>query len=209
MSEQTDLSTIPVEGSSPWSRIGAGAVVIHDGRLVCNDNMPDSFIAYEGLLGQIEAEHRVEVRASVNVISNLGGQGAVIEISRPGLELIVQLHPDRVDVAEREGRRLRWIGTAPADLSRESEIVVRKASSSDDERETLSVEIDGAEILSCAGRGAGTLGVGRVIFGSLGYKSFGASRWGWIAVDAEAPDLGPAVPGDVSSFGSIKSGFRR
>ena len=205
----TDLSTFPVEGNETWQKIGAAPVLHFEGRLVCNDNRPDAYVAFQGLLGEIDAAHAIEVRASMDVISNLGGLAGVLEISRPGLELVVQLHPDRIDVTEREGRRLRWLATAPADLSEESELVVRRESSLADPRETLTVSVDGVEILRTAGNARGTLGVGRVVFGSLGYNSMGATRWSRIEVDAITPDVDPAVPTDVRSFGRLKAAFDR
>lgn len=209
VAESTQLSSLPVEGVSPWTRIGDAPAFVFEGDLYCNDNRADAYIGYQGMLGQLEAEHEIEVRAEVEVFANLGGQGAVIEVSRPGLELIVQLYPDRVAIAEREGRDLRWLATASASLIGKSIVTVRKASSLDDVRETLVVHVNDVEVVRAVGHGRGRLGVGRVIFGSLGYESMGATAWTWIDVRAEAPTIETALPEDASSFGALKSGFLR
>jgi len=209
--ESTPLSSLPDETGGVWSRIGTAPTFVIGDRLICNDNSTGAYVAYQGMLGQIEAEHTVTVRTSMDVISNIGGQGAVIEISRPGLELIVQLFPDRVTLVEREDRGLRFIATATATLEVESEVMVRKASSREDGRETLTVWIDGNQVLRGTGSARGQLGIGRVIFGSLGYQAYGATRWSWIEVEAVAPDVdqGSSVPTEGRSFGSLKSEFLR
>lgn len=205
----TDLSALPVDGGEGWEKIGDGPVIHVDGWLVCNDNDATEYVAFQGLLGDVQAEHDVIVRTSMDVLANFGGQGAMIELSRPGLELIVQLYPDRVEVLERQGRDLRWLGGAPADLSVESVVELHKASSLGDPRETLTLRVDDVALVRVAGQGEGSLGVGRVVFGSMGYPDTGITRWHWIEVVAEAPTTDTTVPTDARSFGSLKAAFDR
>ncbi|HKK71553.1 MAG TPA: hypothetical protein VKA86_10075 [Candidatus Krumholzibacteria bacterium] len=205
--DRTEMTQVPDASNSPWSRIGTAHAFLHEGTLVCNDNMGDGFIAFQGMLGQLQAEHAVEFRAAVKVHSNIGGQGAVVEVSRPGLELIVQLHHDRVDVAERSGGELRWVASAPASLVDERVLRIRKNSRIEDPDETLTVWVDGTEVLRARGNGSGTLGVGRVVFGSLGYQSMGATQWRWIELDAEPLSADTVVPTETRSFGALKSEF--
>jgi hypothetical protein len=207
MDDRTEMTQIPDGSNSPWSRIGTAHALLHEGTLVCNDNMGDGYIAFQGMLGELQAEHTVEFRAAVKVHSNIGGQGAVVEISRPGLELIVQLHHDRVDVAERADGYLRWVATAPASLTEEHVLRIRKNSVREDSDETLTVWVDGVQVLQARGLAAGTLGVGRVAFGSLGYQSMGATQWRWVELDAEPVSADTAVPVETRSFGALKSEF--
>lgn len=207
MDDRTEMTQIPDASNSPWSRIGTAHALLHEGTLVCNDNMGDGYIAFQGMLGELRAEHAVEFRAAVKVHSNIGGQGAVVEISRPGLELIVQLHHDRVDVAERDDGFLRWVATAPTSMTEEHVLRVRKNSVHEDPDETLTVWVDGVEILRARGLATGTLGVGRVAFGSLGYQSMGATQWRWVELEAEPVDADTAVPVETRSFGSLKNEF--
>ena len=204
----TDLSSLPDSGSSDWTRVGTAHVLVYEGLLVLNDNMVDGFVAYQGYLGQLRAEHEIEVETSMYVMSNIGGLGAVLEVSRPGQEMIVQLFPDRVAVAEREaGGRLRWITTVPVRLDEECRVRVQKASVIEDPSETLRVYVDDTLIVECTGRGAGELDIGRVVFGSLGYGSMGASFWRWIDVRATTPEPGTMVDTETRSFGALKGAF--
>jgi hypothetical protein len=129
--EMTSFSSgLPEETGSSWTRVGTGhALVLSGGELLLNDNSAGFLVAYQGLLGRLEAVHDVFFRGEVRVISNLGGEAALIEISRPGLEVLVQLFPEGIVVMERAGRDApRWLGSAAVDLSDFHEIEVHKTS---------------------------------------------------------------------------------
>ncbi len=209
---RTEFGVLPEEGpGSLWARIGgAPAFVIGGQELVLNDNTQGDYVAYQALVGQIRATDRVRLAARVRVLSNIGGLGALIEISRPGLERVVQLYPDHIEVYERaQGRTMHWLGGAPAALATGAEVVVTKASSSEDPNEALVVTIDGLEVLRVAGREEGELGLGRVVFGSLGYGDFGATGWTWVELRVDPMETGGRVAVESSTVGALKGRYRR
>lgn len=200
-------SGLPEDTGSIWTRIGTGPVLLVDGQdLLVNDNSGAELVAYQGLLGLLDARHDVVFRGEVLVLSNIGGDGALIEISHPGLEIIVQLYRDHLSVLERVGAdETHWLGSADVDLERFREIAIHKTSSVADGGELVSVAIDGATLLTVQPRAAGELSVGRVLFGSMGYADMGATLWRWVEVDAELKD--PLTPVSSASVGELKARF--
>lgn len=200
----------PDQISSDWSKMGEGAALVLTGpELLLNDNSQGALIAYQGLLGQIEAEHSVVVRAELKVYSNFGGRGAVLEVSRPGVEVILRLFPDQIVLMERAGRNgPRWLGSASVDLSSFAEVEISKASINEDEDETIRVSVNGVKVIEAAPFGGGELGVGRVAFGSLGYADIGASVWRWMDLEVNYVDSGGhLIPTNSASFGQLKSQY--
>lgn len=209
-SEYTGFSSgLPEDTGSTWVRIGTGPVLLLDrGELLVNDNSGGEVVAYQGLLGRIEAAHDLVFRGEVQVLSNLGGNAALVEVSRPGLEVIVQLYRDHVAVLERvDASSTRWLGSAPVDLERFREISVRKTSSSSPGAEEVIVEVDRVELLRVQPRAEGTLGLGRVLFGSMGYADMGATLWRWVEVEAQLEQVG--TPVESATLGGLKSRFVR
>ena len=200
-------SGLPEETGSSWTRLGTGyALILSGGELLLNDNSTGFLVAYQGLLGRIEAVHDVFFRGEVRVISNLGGEAALIEISRPGMEVLVQLYPEGIVVMERSGRDApRWLGSADVDLSGFREVEVHKTSIFSQEPEQVIVSVDGAELLRVQPRGTGDLALGRVLFGSLGYADVGATMWRWVEVQAQLEEQ--KVPVEPSSIGRLKARF--
>jgi hypothetical protein len=203
----TQFAALPEQSGSPWTRIGtAPAMVIEGNRLFLNDNTSAARIAYQTLLGEIEAPDRVVISTRVQVLSNFDGDGALMEISRPGLEIVLRLRPDRVDLMERVGRReMRWLASAVVDLSAERDLSFTKSAVDEEGAEWATVGVDGVEILRERPRGGGELGVGRVLIGSLSYPSFGASIWNWIDLELSRVDTGTLVPVEATSMSQLKS----
>lgn len=200
-------SGLPEDTGSSWSRVGTGHALLVEDELLLNDNSTAHLIAYQGLLGRIEAVHDVAFRAELKVVSNLGGDGALIEVSRPGMEVLVQLYPEGIVVLEREGRDgERWLGSVDADLSEYREVSVHKTSRHHPDGEQVAVAIDGVEVLRVTPHGTGDLDVGRVLFGSLGYLDFGATLWRWVEVDAHLDQQ--KTPADTGTVGRLKGRFR-
>jgi hypothetical protein len=197
-----------------WTRLGnAGAAVLpgpEGMELLVNDNSPGDCIAFQTLLGEIEPGHRATVNTRVRVLNNLGEHSVMIEVSRPGLELLVRLDIDRIEVHERRGGRdTFWLGGADADLSVYREVRVTKLGRAEDPRESLVVEVDGVEILRVAGRGDGALGVGRIVFGSLDYPSLGASVWRWVEVSIVPVAADGSLGADGASMSELKARYLR
>lgn len=194
-----------------WSRIGSsGVLVTEQGELLVNDNSSGDCIAFQSLLGEIEAGHRVTVSARMRVLTHFGGDTSLIEISRPGLELLVRFTRDRIEVLERRaGREPYWLGGAAVDLTLDRELRVTKLAVTEDPLESVVVEIGDVELLRVAGRGDGELGVGRIVFGSLDYPSIGASVWTRFDVSVEpiAPQGG--VRAEQQNVGVLKASYRR
>ncbi len=192
--------------TAPWERVGAGhTLVMNDESLLINDNSRSDNIAFQTLLGEIKAEHRVTLQARVKVLSNLQGQGATMEIARPGVEVIVRLYPDRVELVERRGREFRWLAGAPLDLSEYRELEFVKTASDGNAPEPFSLFVDGERVLQATPQGGGELGVGRLLVGSLSMLDIGASQWDWLSYRVESGPAGVTVIRD--SFGAIKARF--
>ena len=198
---------LPDETGSSWTRVGTGHALILDGdQLLLNDNSAGHLISYQGLLGQIEDVHDVVLQAEVKVVSNVGGDGALLEISRPGMELVVQLFPEGIVLMERDGREgERWLGSADADFSDFRVLSVHKTSRHHPDGEHVTVSVDGQQLLRATPHGTGELDVGRVLFGSLGYPDFGATLWRWIEVDAHLDQQ--KIPNGSGSVGRLKGSF--
>lgn len=209
--QRTDFDVLPEKAVQPWSRVGDGHRMILEEAggpvLLLNDNDAAERIAYQSVVGEIEAAHRIRVRARVRVLSNGDGDGALLEVSRPGMEVLVRLRTDRIDVVERlDGRQFRWLGSSPVDLTEYRELEVTKAALDEAGLETVRVAVDGQEILRVRPRGGGGLDVGRVLLGSLSYPSYGATLWQWIDVELWATSAeGSAVSVEKSSVGSLKA----
>ena len=206
--EMTSFSSgLPEETGSSWTRVGTGhALILSGGELLLNDNSAGFLVAYQGLLGRLEAVHDVFFRGEVRVISNLGGEAALIEISRPGMEVLVQLFPAGIVVRERAGRdEPRWLGSAEVDLSDFREIEVHKTSVFSPDPEQVIVSVDGVELLRVQPRATGDLALGRVLFGSLGYADLGATIWRWVEVQAQLEEQ--KIPVQWSSVGRLKARF--
>lgn len=206
--EMTSFSSgLPEETGSSWTRVGTGhALILSGGELLLNDNSAGFLVAYQGLLGRLEAVHDVFFRGEVRVISNLGGEAALIEISRPGMEVLVQLFPAGIVVVERAGRdEPRWLGSAEVDLSDFREIEVHKTSVFSPDPEQVIVSVDGVELLRVQPRATGDLALGRVLFGSLGYADLGATIWRWVEVQAQLEEQ--KIPVQWSSVGRLKARF--
>ena len=205
---RTEFEQYPEDAGSLWSRVGSGHALLLDGEMVLNDNSQGSCIAYQALVGQIQADHRVVLEARVRVLSNIGGMAAMVEISRPGAELVVQLHSEQIVVMERAAdRELRWLASTPVDLGAPFDLRLTKAAVTEDPAETLTVEVDGQAVLSCRARGLGELGTGRVVFGSLGYPDMGASGWFWVDLAVEQIEVSGVVGVEATSLGSLKGRF--
>jgi hypothetical protein len=199
---------IPEDTGSSWTRVGTGHVLLmEEGELLINDNSPGTVVAYQGLLGRIEASHDVVFRGELKVLSNIGGEAALIEISRPGMELLVQLHPDRITVVERSSREPgRWLGSAPVDLTDFREIEIHKSSDAGSGPERLTVSVGGNELITVSPRGTGDMGLGRVLFGSLGYSDLGATIWRWVEVQAVYEEQ--KTPTTAATVGQLKARFQ-
>lgn len=194
-----------------WSRIGTSGVLVTDqGELLVNDNSSGDCIAFQSLLGEIEAGHRVMVSARMRVLTNFGGETSLIEISRPGLELLVRFTPDRVEVLERRGgREPYWLAGAAVDLTEDRKLRVTKLAVTEDPLESLVIEIQDVEVLRVAGRGNGQLGVGRIVFGSLDYPSYGASVWTRFDVSVVPIEPQGSVRTEHQNLGALKASYRR
>ena len=85
VAERTAFSSgLPEDTGSTWTRIGTGhALLSSGGELILNDNSAGHLIAYQGFLGLLEAGHEVAFRAEVQIVSNIGGEAVLVEISRP------------------------------------------------------------------------------------------------------------------------------
>jgi len=200
-------SGLPEETGSSWTRVGTGhALLLPGGELLLNDNSAGFLVAYQGLLGRIEAVHDIYFRSELRVISNLGGEAALIEISRPGMEVLVQLYPEGIVVVERAGRDApKWLGSVNVDLSDFHEVEVHKTSIFNPEPEQIIVSVDGIELLRVHPRATGDMALGRVLFGSLGYSDLGATIWRWVEVQAQLEEQ--KTPAARSSIGQMKARF--
>lgn len=207
--ERFDMTELPDDAvSSPWTRLGgAPAFLSADGTLVINDNSTSDKIAFQALLGEVEADHRVVLSGRVKVLANEQGDAVTLEVARPGLEAVVRLFADRIELAERRAEgQMRWHGSAPVDLTGFHEISLEKASRAADAHETLSVSVDGQVVLTARPRAEGQLGVGRLVVGSLSYVATGASQWDWWAYRVER-DTGQ-LAAEVTTMGALKSRYR-
>lgn len=202
-----DMAVLPDQASSSWSRVGEGAsFLLPDNTLVVNDNSPSDRIGYQTLLGEVEAAHRVSLSARVKVLSNLGGDAVTMEIARPGLEIVLQLHPQNLVLLERQGTgNYRYLGSAAVDLTDFRDVLLQKASAAEHEKERLVVLVDGVPVIEAAPQGGGRLGVGRLLLGSTSYADMGASFWDWVSYRLETVDAGVAT--STTSFGRLKSRF--
>lgn len=198
-----------------WSRIGSsGVLVTADGELLVNDNSPGDCIAFQSLLGEIEAAHRVTATVRMRVLTHFGGDTSLIEISRPGLEMLVRFTRDRVEILERrDGREPYWLGGAAVDLLDDRELRVTKLAVTEDPLESVIVEVingdSAVELLRVAGRGNGQLGVGRILFGSVDYPSYGASVWTRFDVSVVPIEPQGGVRTEQQSVGALKASYRR
>lgn len=207
--QRTLFEALPEASATPWSKVGSAPSMILEeaSALLLNDNDAGDRVAYQSMVGRVEASHRVRVQARVKVVANSDGDAALIELSRPGLEVLVRLRPDRIDVLERlEGRQTRWLGSAAADLTDYRLIEVEKAAIGEGGQEVVRVLFEGEEILSVQPQGGGELDVGRILMGSLSYPGYGASLWRWIEVELWRDDAeGSSVSVETPSVGSLKS----
>jgi hypothetical protein len=201
-------SGLPEDTGASWARVGTGHVLLlSEGEMLLNDNSPGMVVAYQGLLGQVEAGHDVVFRGEVKVLSNIGGEGALIEVSRPGMEVLVELYPDAINVLERSGRDpARWLGSVSVDLGEFRTIEVHKTSDASSLPERVMVSVDGVEVISVEPRGTGDLGLGRILFGSLGYPDLGATVWRWVEVRAEPEEQ--KTPATAATIGRLKGRFQ-
>ena len=201
-----EMSELPDTDPS-WERIGDGYALLLDGaKLAINDNSNADRIAFQTLVGEIEAGQELHVRASLQVLSNLMGQAATLEIARPGLEIILRCFPQQLVLGERDADGgFRWLGQVAVDLSTMRQIELVKLASGGVGIEDVSLALDGVEVLRVTPHGLGTLGVGRVLFGSLSLPDMGASIWDWLEI--ELHDVVPQVPTAMQSFGALKSRF--
>jgi hypothetical protein len=201
-----EMSELP-DADAAWERIGLGyALLLSDGRLAINDNSNADRIAFQTLVGSIDAAHELRVRASLSVLSNLMGEAALLELSRPGLEVLLRLFPDRLVLGERDGAgEFRWLGEASVDLSSLREIELVKFAAPSADVESVALSVDGLELLRVKPHALGALGIGRVLFGSLSLSDMGASVWDWIEIDVRY--VAPQLPAATSSFGEFKSRF--
>jgi hypothetical protein len=203
-----DMSVLPDDApTSPWARVGSGpAFLMPDQTLIINDNSIAETIAFQTLLGRIEADHAVSLTGRVKVLANSNGDAATMEVARPGLEAVLRLYTDRVDLLERKASGgYRWMGTAPVDLSVYRTVTLRKKSRREDPYETLVVEIDGQVVLTARPQALGGLDVGRLLVGSLSYVAVGASLWDWIRYRLES--VAADVAADPVSMGSLKAAY--
>jgi hypothetical protein len=202
-----DMGFQPDEGAGGWSRVGSGAsFLLPDASLVINDNSNTDRIAFQTLLGEVQAAHRVTLTARVKVLSNIGGDAVTMEIARPGLEAVLQLYPDGLVLLERRGTgNYRFLGTVAIDLRDYHEIVLQKSASEEGPREILSVLIDGVAVLHATPQGEGQLGVGRLLIGSTSYADMGASFWDWVSYRLDSVEN--EVSTTQTSFGRLKSRF--
>lgn len=203
-----DMSVLPDNvPASPWERVGsAPAFLLPDQSLIINDNSVAENIAFQTLLGQIEADHSVALTARVKVLSNLDGHAVTMEIARPGLEAVLRLFPDRADLVERErDGSYRWLATFPVDLEEYHTITLRKESRVEDAAETVSVLVDDQVVMQTKPRCAGGLGIGRLLIGSLTYGGVGASLWDWVSYRLVA--VSGELPAASISVGALKTGY--
>jgi hypothetical protein len=202
-----DMSEMP-DADQSWQRIGEGyALLLDGGRLALNDNSNAERIAFQTLVGEIAAGNEVHVRASLQILSNLMGQAATLELARPGLEIVLRLHPQQVVLGERDQNgEFRWLGQAPIDLGTLRELELVKLAATGTAAEEVQLWLDGREALRVTPHALGGLGVGRVLFGSLSLADMGASVWDWLEIDLY--DVAPQVSTRVDSFGGLKALFR-
>jgi hypothetical protein len=102
---------------------------------------------------------------------------------------------------------VRWLGSVPVDLTEFSEIEIHKTSDAGPEPERISVSVDGVDLISVEPRGTGDLGLGRVLFGSLGYQDLGATVWRWVEVQAVYEEQ--KTPTTPATVGQLKGRFQR
>ena len=204
-----EMSVLLEEDLPPWEKIGGGAtILLPDGSLLINDNRGDDKIGYQTLLGRISEQNRVIISARLKALSNFDGRGAVMEISRPGLQVGLRFFPDRLILVERdEDGEWRWLASSSVDLFNDfHEVALEKGSSAGPDGERIKVWLDGvlvADVKPCA---ASLVPVGRVVIGALSRPSLGASIWDWMRYDLDG--LVSALPSEEGSFGSLKATFR-
>ena len=205
--QRYDMAVLPELDLAPWERVGSAPVLLlADQTLLLNDNTSDDRIGYQTLLGVPQAEHRITLLGRVRVLSNLEGRAAVMEVSRPHLQAVLRLYPDRVELTERTGTdQWRWLGSSPVDLGQFHEIQLTKESSLLDPAETLRVSVDGVLVLTARPTATGDLAAGRLVIGSVALPAIGASVWDWISYRLVAPTNG--IPTAVETFGALKSRF--
>jgi hypothetical protein len=202
-----DMSELP-DADQSWQRIGEGyALLLDGGRLAVNDNSNAERIAFQTLVGEIAAGNEVHVRASLLILSNLMGQAATLELARPGLEIVLRLHPQQVVLGERDhSGEFRWLGQVPVDLGSLRELELVKLAAAAAATEEVQLWLDGQLALRVTPHAVGGLGVGRVLFGSLSLPDMGASIWDWLEIDLY--DAAPQVSTRRDSFGALKARFR-
>jgi hypothetical protein len=201
--QRYEMSVLP--DAEDWERIGASHAFLQEGgTLVINDNSAGERIAFQTWSGEVESTDEIHFRARVQVVSNIEGHAVTIEIARPGLELILRLYPDHMVLVERDGSGFRWLAGYDADLSEFVELELVKEPSVDGEIEGVQVLLGGVLVMSAVPQATGSLGVGRVIVGSLSYPDVGASFWDWIELERiEAT----SVRTEQRTLGSIKALF--
>lgn len=198
------MSVLPDQAG--WQRIGEShALLLENGLVAINDNSRGERIAFETWSDEISRADEVRVRASLRVLSNLEGSAVTMEIARPGLELVLRLYPNQVVLVEREGDGFRWLAGYAVDLSDFAEVELIKRGAAEGEIEEVEVRIAGTTVLAATPGAVGTLGVSRVIIGSLSYADEGASIWDWIELERRA--TGGSVKVESRSLASIKARF--
>ena len=85
-------------------------------------------------------------------------------------------------------------------------IEVHKTSDASSVPERVMVSVDGVEVISVEPRGTGDLGLGRILFGSLGYPDLGATIWRWVEVRAEPEEQ--KAPATAATVGRLKGRFQ-
>ena len=203
-----EMSVLLEEDLPPWEKLGGGAtILLPDGSLLINDNRGDDKIGYQTLVGRIQSENRVIISARLKALSNFDGRGAVMEISRPGLQVALRFFPDHLELVERkDSGDWRWLASRSVDLFHEfHEVSLEKSSSAEDGGERIRVWLDGSLMADVKPQGDSTLPIGRVLIGALSRPSLGASIWDWMRYDLDG--LVSSLPADESSVGELKASF--
>lgn len=204
-----EMSTFPEDDSSPWTRLGYGTAMLlpDEGSLFINDNRVDDRIGYQTLLGAIQAENRVVLKARLKVLSNFDGRGTVMEISRPGLQVALHLYPNRVELVERTATGTwRWLASASADFFQDyHEVTLEKDSSGMPGGEMVRLWLDGTLIAERRPQADSLLEVGRIVIGAMSRPSMGASIWDWVSYDVDGLEKG--LPSSGKTIGALKAAF--
>lgn len=204
-----EMTVLLEEELPPWEKLGTGAaLLLPEGSLLLNDNRGDDKIGYQTLVGRIQAENRVVLTASLKALSNFDGRGAVMEISRPGLQVSLRFFPDRLELVERqENGDWRWMASRSVDLFSEfHEISLEKSSSAQEGGERIRVWLDGSLVADLKPQCSSRIPVGRVVIGAMSRPSLGASIWDWMRYELDG--LVSSLPTEESSIGQLKAAFQ-